>query len=275
MTRTPDSLPPALLDDLTLLLQTHRFGRTAEFHAALDSTNRRVLEWGRIGAPDGALVVADHQTAGRGRFGRQWVDEPGQNLLFSVLIRANGPHEGLGLIGLAAAVAVAETLAPLTSPLRPTLKWPNDVLLAGRKTCGILPEALVTAGAAEIALGIGLNVNQGEFPGEVAGRATSLMLATGRPVERAPLLAEMLAQLEEWTDRALSDGRSKVVAAFTERMAVGTEISVSASGRIVSGTVHGIADDGALELRVGDEIRRYHAGEATSRAKRSTEPPGP
>ncbi|MDX1531042.1 MAG: biotin--[acetyl-CoA-carboxylase] ligase, partial [Rhodothermales bacterium] len=186
-----------LLADLQPLLRTCRFGRPARGFRSLPSTNAEALTWAADGAAEGALVVAEAQTAGRGRLGRTWEAAPGRNLLVSLVLRPALPPERLGLVPLAAGLAVAEAVEAAVPPLCPRLKWPNDLLLGGRKACGVLLEGR-TGGRAPsaVALGIGLNVNQTAFPDALAERATSLHLEAGRPVERAALLAALLERLE-------------------------------------------------------------------------------
>lgn len=252
-----------MLDELSSLLTTRRFGRTAEAYVSIGSTNRRALDWAEAGAPEGALVVAEHQTAGRGRHGRSWTDAPGHNLLFSLVLRPPLPADRLGLLSLAAALAVAETVAPWVGPVRPTLKWPNDVLLEGRKTCGLLVEARL--GTTPVAvLGVGLNVNQTAFPPELAERATSLALVAGRPLLRVGLLAALLAHLEARYDELLADGGEAARRDFEERMArADGPVTLHANGRTVTGHLEGLAPDGGLRLRTPDGLRTFHAGEVS------------
>jgi len=143
--------------------------------------------------PEGATVVTDHQTAGRGRLGRVWEDVPARSLLFSVLLRPDAPMALWPELSLIAGEAVAAALRTETG-VDATLRHPNDVVVAGRKLVGVLPEA----SSGRVVLGIGVNVNQrtGELPAETAKPPTSLRLELGREVERAPLLAAILHELE-------------------------------------------------------------------------------
>lgn len=161
----------------------------------LPTTMARAAELGEAGAPEGATVVAEEQTAGRGRLGRTWVAPPGTGLLVSVLLRPALAPADLWLVASLAGVALVEAVEELAAkaPLHPRagLKWPNDLLLDGRKAAGLLAEAGIHGGRLGwVALGIGANVNQSpeDFPPEVAGAATSVALATGAPVDRAGLL---------------------------------------------------------------------------------------
>jgi BirA family biotin operon repressor/biotin-[acetyl-CoA-carboxylase] ligase len=272
-------MPLALTDDVRPLLETERFGRAMKGFEAVDSTNARAADWARQGGAEGSVVVTDYQTAGRGRHGRRWTAPKGQNLLFSVVLRPALPADRLGLVTVAAGVAVAEAVEAFVSPHRAAIKWPNDVLLEGRKTCGMLLESSVApddgggASAPVVVLGVGLNVNQTDFPEALADTATSLRLTTGRPVPRAPLLARLLGRLEARYDRvagdaAGADGPGAVRQAFQERLdrlGETATLRVAGTDRRLQGTVAGIAEDGGLRLDTGDGVQTVHAGEVTSR----------
>ncbi len=255
-----------LAADLAPLLRTERFGRAVRAFDACGSTNTEAKAWARGGAPEGALVTAEHQTAGRGRLGRTWSDAAGQNLLCSVVLRPDLPPDRLGLVTLAGGLAVADAVAEWTAPAEPAIKWPNDVLLDGRKCCGMLLEADLGA-APFVVLGIGLNVNQTDFPAGIADRATSLRLEVGRVVPRVPLLARLLERLEHWADR-LGDGAA-VRRAFEDRMAGRGEAAVAhvAGGRALDGRIEGVGEGGALLLRAGGTLHTLHAGEVTFSAR--------
>ncbi|MEP0546227.1 MAG: biotin--[acetyl-CoA-carboxylase] ligase [Rhodothermales bacterium] len=258
-----------LADDLADILETERFGRSVRSSAACPSTNAEAAAWARAGAPEGALVLTDHQTAGRGRLGRTWDDAPGQNLLLSVVLRPALPPTQLGLVTLAGGLAVADAVAPWTAPVEPRIKWPNDVLLSGRKCCGMLLESSLGP-APFVVLGIGLNVNQDAFPDSIADRATSLRLEAGRLVPREAVLARLLARLEYWTDRLARGDAPAVRQAFVERMIGRGEparLHVAVDGEPLEGIVDGIDPTGALRLRTADGLRVVHAGDVTFRTK--------
>ena len=190
--------------------------------------------------PEGAVAVAEHQTRGRGRSGRSWEDEPGRSLLFSVLLR---PGEGtLPQLSLVTALATAEALQA-ASGVSASLKWPNDVLLDGRKVAGILLEA--SEGA--VIAGVGVNVNQdaGDLPAETRFPATSLFLASGHAYDRGAILVGILAGLETayatWTEWGLEQlvGRIEALNALA-----GTRVRVG--DRV--GTAGQIARDGRLTV---------------------------
>lgn len=169
---------------------TRAWAPAARFFEVCDSTNRIAWEWAEEGAPEGCLVVADQQTAGRGRVGRSWFSVPGGSLLLSVVLRPQLPGEYLGLVGIAAGVAVARALGQVGVGAR--LKWPNDVVLGGRKVAGVLAESRSGPGGFVI-LGVGINVAMPseQIPPELRDEATSLA-AEGARVNRVELLVAFL-----------------------------------------------------------------------------------
>lgn len=258
----------SLTTDLPPLLRTGRFGRSLRWHAETGSTNADAAAWAADSAPEGAVVGTDHQTAGRGRYGRAWSDAHGLNLLLSVVLRPTLPADRLGLVPLAAGVAVAETLATWTTPAEPRLKWPNDVLLDGNKVAGLLLEGSFSLRTdPTLVLGLGLNVNQTDFPPEIAERATSLALEVGRPLPRAPLLADLLLALERRYDALLCGEAAALCADFESRMVGrGREATIAfAGGRDapLRGTLLGVTHTGALRLATTDGPRTLLAGEVT------------
>lgn len=260
----PDSLP--LLNALGPLLRTNHFGKAAAGYAVADSTNTLAATWASAQAPTGALIVAESQTAGRGRLGRTWHAQPGHNLLFSVVLRPQITPDRYGLLTLAASVAVAEVLSSYASLQPVAIKWPNDVLVDGRKCCGMLLETARATPPAVI-LGIGLNVNQTDFPSELQTRATSLRLTTGEIIPRAPLLADLLLALETWLAHTESPDGQRLILQTYERHLAGRGTSVTFrltdSATPLQGTLAGIAQDGALLLQDGPNLRTFHAGEIT------------
>ena len=224
-----------------------RLGAPRVHHRRTDSTNARGRELAAAGAPHGTLITAGEQTAGRGRQGRTWSAPPGRALLMSLVLR-----EWPRLLPLAAALAVADVAREAT-----TIKWPNDVLLDGRKLAGILVEGRSQEGW--MVLGIGLNValRPDDFPSELRDTAATL----GRdPAEVEPALQELLGALDEW----LSVPHDDVVVAFRARDALaGREVSW-ADG---SGVAEGIDGDGRLLVRAGDELVTLDAGEVHLRGQ--------
>lgn len=261
----------ALVDDVQERLATDRFGQVMRGFETVSSTNTAAAEWAREGAAEGRVVVTEYQSAGRGRHGRTWDAQKGQNLMFSVVLRPTLDADRLGLLTVAASVAVAEAIDEFVSPHQAVLKWPNDVLLEGRKTCGMLLESSIsgTQAAEAVVLGVGLNVNQTQFPDALADTATSLRLTTGRPVPRAPLFARLLERLESRYDAVQSEREGAVRKAFHDRLVSLHEqasFRVPGTDRTISGTVQGITETGALRLRTPDGPQTVHAGDVTTRS---------
>jgi BirA family biotin operon repressor/biotin-[acetyl-CoA-carboxylase] ligase len=180
-----DSLAP----DRVLPLLTGRFGKSYRYAESTTSTQRML----RPGDPEGSVAVADEQTAGRGRLGRSWHAPAGTALLFSTLLVPAVDPSRLPELSLVAGAAVAEAITDV-SGLQPEIEFPNDVLIGGRKVAGILAES----SEGRVVLGIGVNTNQeeAELPPDAQTEPTSLRLQLGRPVDRAELLAAILARLE-------------------------------------------------------------------------------
>lgn len=228
--------------------------------------------WAARGAPHGAAVVAETQTAGRGRHGRSWHDVPGASLMLSLVLRPRLAPERLGLVGLAAGLAVAEAAEALG--VRAALKWPNDVLAPdadGRraKLAGVLAEAswAGTPGSGPspvVILGIGLNVEQTAFPPDL--RATSLRIASGRSVTRLDPLAPFLDALADRLAQAEAAPARLRAAVEARLVGLGAPCTVGFPGTDrppLEGTALGLAPDGALRIATPDGERTVHAGEVT------------
>jgi BirA family biotin operon repressor/biotin-[acetyl-CoA-carboxylase] ligase len=236
----------------------------------VDSTQASAFALAAACAEDRTVVVADYQAAGRGRHGRRWEAAPGQSLLATILVRPRLPVVQWPAYSLATAVAVAETLAR-TAALAPRLKWPNDVLIAGRKIAGILLESRPSgaAGPAAIAVGIGLNLAQRAFPAGLAARATSVVIEAGREIPRDAMLAALLPAFDEWRARLERDGMAPVRARWLALAdTIGRRVSIDG----VSGVAVDLDPDGALVLEGAGGRHRVTAGEAveeTQHAARS------
>ncbi|MCS6927435.1 MAG: biotin--[acetyl-CoA-carboxylase] ligase, partial [Candidatus Binatia bacterium] len=161
-------------------LRTRFLGRPLHIFPTLDSTNTYAARLARDGAPEGTVVIADMQTGGKGRLGRTWVSPPHVNLYLSVILRPPVSIAAAPSLNLLAGVAVAETIASVCG-LRPSIKWPNDVLVNDKKVCGILAEMQVSASTlCAVILGIGVNINAplSAFPEELRDKASSLLLVS-------------------------------------------------------------------------------------------------
>lgn len=225
------------------------------------STQAIAFELAERGAPDRTVVVADHQTAGRGRRGRIWHDAPGQNLLVSILARPQLAWRCLPTLSFAAAAAVGEALETVAG-LRARLKWPNDVVVNGRKIAGILLESR-PAETPVVVVGVGVNVAQASFPSGIAARATSIALETDRAIDREALLQALLDAFDRWRGRLEREG----FAALREHwLALSATIGQHVTVDEVSGRAVDLDLDGALVLEDGAARRRVIAGEISAAA---------
>jgi BirA family biotin operon repressor/biotin-[acetyl-CoA-carboxylase] ligase len=263
----PTAAPaPLAVDDLRRARAAGRFGGTLHYFESTDSTNTVAQRLARDGATEGAVVVADTQTKGRGRLGRTWISPPFCNLYLSIVLRPPVAIPEAPRLGLVVGLATAETVAEWTSGA--ALKWPNDVLVAGRKVAGILMEMdaeddrirSVIAG-----IGVNLNMTADDLPADLRDKATSLSVAVGAPIDRVAFAARLLSQLEARYDQCMRHGFATLRPLWDRLSCLqGRQVEVDDGDRRYGGVVCGLADDGALRLRdsAGQEIR-VAAGEVT------------
>ncbi|WP_208029184.1 biotin--[acetyl-CoA-carboxylase] ligase [Rhabdothermincola sediminis] len=243
--------------------------------AETTSTNADLLREAAAGAPEGVVLVADHQTAGRGRLGRSWESPPGASLLLSVLLRPalkpSQAHLVASAVGLSAVTACQQV-----ADIELRLKWPNDLLVdldgVERKAGGILAESIIEHDVLEaVVVGLGLNVNWPEtIPEELAGIATALNLVTGREVDREDLLVALLRELDSWCAQLEhEEGRDLLRATYLARSAtVGREVRVERPGGTLEGRAVDVTADGhlvvehetgsAIEITAGDVVHLRH-----------------
>lgn len=254
------------------------FSTPPEWHATLGSTNDECLALAARGAPEGSVVVADRQTAGRGRQGRPWVSPPGMGLYASLLLRPPREACELTLLPLLAGVAAAEALRAVAG-CEAVLKWPNDVLVGGKKVAGILAEAEFSAadGAADavVVLGLGVNVTTpaSALPRRTLYPATSLLMETGRSVDRAMLLAEWRARVAHWYGLWRGGDTATLRARWGELDALrGQAVQVAGAGGVdVRGVGEGVDESGALLVRGADgALTPVVAGDVLRAMRRSS-----
>jgi BirA family transcriptional regulator, biotin operon repressor / biotin---[acetyl-CoA-carboxylase] ligase len=240
-------------------LQTSVLGQECSYVAMLASTNTTVRALGQQGSPEGTIVVADAQSAGRGQADRVWISPPARNIYLSVLLRPLLAPSQAPLLSLMAAVAVVDTLRQ--EGVASGIKWPNDVLIHRRKVAGILTEMeTYREGVRFVVVGVGINVNmtQAEIErhlGAVAHTATSLHVALGHEVQREGLLATLLGRLEHWYDVFRAHGELALQAAWEARSLMGgLRISVRTADAAHEGIAEGIDPAGRLVLRRDDGI---------------------
>jgi BirA family biotin operon repressor/biotin-[acetyl-CoA-carboxylase] ligase len=236
----------------------------------VDSTQTTAFALAADGAEDRTVVVADYQASGRGRRGRTWEASPGQSLLCTILVRPRLAMAQWPAYSLVAAVAVAETLAR-TAALAARLKWPNDVLIAGRKIAGILLESRVVGEVptAVVGVGIGINLAQRAFPAALAARATSVAIETGRTLARDTMLAALLEAFDAWRARLEGEGMAPVRARWLALAdTIGRRVSIDG----VSGVAVDLDPDGALVLEGAGRRHRVMAGEVLEEAEHAARP---
>ena len=261
---TPPALGEAvpthsLFPRLAARLPIGRMGRAFYAFRTIASTQDELRRLAEAGAPEGTLVVADHQTRGRGRRGRWWRDEPGANLLLSLLFRPDIPAAQAPQLSLLAALASTDALGAATG-LGIGVRWPNDLQVRERKVGGILAEAqAVGERVSHISLGIGINVNQTRFPADLSRPATSLALEAGQALDREALLEGLLASLDRWYARYRREGFLPVRDGW-RRASVTLGHPVDGGG--VSGIAEDLDEDGALLVLTPEGVRvRLVAGE--------------
>jgi len=245
---------------------THLNPKVLRFES-LPSTNTELSRLATEGAAEGVSVVADEQTAGRGRLQRAWSSPKGAGLYFSILLRPQIAVNYWPLITMMAAVAVYDALGEACR-MQADIKWPNDLLSGERKICGILAEAIETPAGRAVIVGIGINLTEAAYPSELKDVATSIEEATGRPADREAILTRLLRWLTHWYSLLNeSAGPESIVNAWTNRSsyAFGKLVQVSNGDDVWQGTTCGIERDGALRLRTAnEEIKLVRAGDVHS-----------
>jgi BirA family biotin operon repressor/biotin-[acetyl-CoA-carboxylase] ligase len=255
--RTPDILVPQLLSHR---LHGTAFARRIYHFFKVDSTNTVAMHLGEEGEPHGAVVLAEEQTAGRGRAGRSWISEKSAGIHCTVLLRpaispAHAPLLTL-VAGLAARDAAAEEL-----DMVPDIRWPNDLLVGGRKFSGILTEMHAEPDRMHYAvIGIGINVNQTKMPAELADMATSLRMASGKIHSRLELLIRLLRYLDRYYNQFLSEGADPILHRFAEVSSYfrGKRVRITTATETFTGTTAGLEPSGVLRV-VRDDGRGTEA----------------
>lgn len=247
----PDILTPT---ELSSGLRTGRIGHRIISVDETDSTNLLAFRMAEEGAEDGAVVIADSQTGGKGRLGRRWESPKGVNLYCSVILRPAMPPVRAPQLTFISAVAVARTVESVTR-LRPQIKWPNDILVNGLKVAGLLNEMSSETDTIHfVVLGIGVNLNmkRDQFPEGLRHPASSLLLESGTCVSRVEFTRTLLTALDALYDDYLEHGFSPIKEEWLSRsMVMGRRVRVVSGNDATEGIVCGIDDDGALLLQRG------------------------
>ncbi|MBP6964725.1 MAG: biotin--[acetyl-CoA-carboxylase] ligase [Armatimonadetes bacterium] len=221
----------------------HRFDSVA-------STNDLAARMAGDGAPEGTVVAADEQSAGRGRLGRRWISPPDSGLYLSIVLRPQIPADSHWQLAFVCSLAVAEAVRAATG-LAAQTKWPNDVLLNGRKVAGVLVERCRAADGAVIA-GIGINVNTADWPAEIAESATSILLESLEAASRPEIERAVLDALDARYEALKSEGFSPILDAWRGLdCTVGREVEVRAADGVVRGVAAAVSESGSLIVRSG------------------------
>jgi len=245
--KVPDILTP---DMLRQRLKGSLFGKRIYHFFKVDSTNRVALELGHGGEPEGAVVLAEEQTAGRGRAGHLWHSERAAGIYVTLLLRPRLAPVQAPLLTMMAGLSAHAAIQAQTG-LVVDLKWPNDLLIGGKKAGGILTEMHAEPGLVRfVIVGIGLNVNQEKFPGELGATATSLRAETGRPQSRLEMVVRLLREFESDYNRFLKDGAASTIERFTavSSYARGKKVRVTNGKESFLGTTAGLGPEGLLQV---------------------------
>ena len=268
-----DPLPTALAEAFAAAgARLSPLGDRLIFFNTIGSTSDVALALAVGGNAEGAVVIADEQTAGRGRLGRRWFSPPGSGLYVSTVLQpstARGDAQrATSLLTLAAGLALAEAIEAVTS-LRVDIKWPNDLLVARRKLGGILAEAVgverlaAQRGIASVVLGYGINIRSTAYPPDLRDRATSLETALGRPIDRAAMCVETVAAVSRRYRDLLAGRFDAILDGWRDRApeSRGVRVTWSTPSGPRSGVTAGIDDRGALLVRVGADLETIVGGE--------------
>jgi len=250
--------------DIQSYLTTKLFGRNLIYLSTVDSTNQKAKLLIKEGVVSGTVVIADEQTAGRGRLNRNWLSEPGKNLLFSVIIKPTIANEQIGVISLYAGLAVAKAIEEALQ-IKPVCKWPNDLLLGEKKFCGILSEAIFEDNElVGVVVGIGINVNQLNFPEEIREKATSLQRELGKEINRFELLNFVLNKMEYYYNKIQKGSINLIIKEWVHYTKMfGQNISVKQNKEEIRGIALRLAEDGGLIISTAKGELKVLAGDVT------------
>lgn len=247
-------------------LEAEVIGKKFIYKDLLDSTNTYAFRLALGGEPEGTCVIAETQKTGKGRLGRKWFSPVGKNLYISVVLRPAIPPSGVYPITFLSSLAVYDTIKALTD-VEPILKWPNDVLIAGKKICGTLLELSTEADMVRfVVVGIGFNINMDDqdIDEEIKGKATSLFLQTKKPFERAQVCGILLTNLEQYYNIFSKKGSEEICLIWEDRAKIrGKYLEITQMGKSYKGISEGIDKDGAMLLSVDGKTKKIIAGDVS------------
>ena len=245
-------------------LGTQWAGREIVYFKEIDSTNRYAKKLAAEGAAHGTMVLADTQTAGRGRRGHSWISPAGSSISMTLILRPDVPPAQVAKISLLTALATANAIRRVTG-LDARIKWPNDIVAGGRKVCGMLMEMDATPEkVASVVAGVGINVHHTQFPEEIAHSASSLDLLAGRRISRSVIVRAFLQEYE----RVWALGDEAMMRAYRERSAtIGQRVQVIGLNGTYTGTAEGVTDSGSLLVRADEDggVREVLAADVSVR----------
>jgi len=260
------SMPDLLLPEiLAPLLRGTIFSEKLHHFYKIGSTNTAAMAAAADGAPEGSVFLAEEQTAGRGRGAHTWQSARSVGIYCSVVLRPVLPPSDVLVMALAAGLAVRAAIENVDARVSPDLKWPNDVLVSGKKVCGILTEMNAEATRVRyIVAGIGINVNQSNFPEELRDEATSLRLSTRSEWSRVELAAALLKSLDREYRLLVEqkDARRSILERFSEQSSWvrGMRVRIDDNGSSLEGTTEGLDDRGFLQLRTTRGLQMILSG---------------
>jgi BirA family biotin operon repressor/biotin-[acetyl-CoA-carboxylase] ligase len=259
------AIPDLLLPGMLLPLLRGTIFSSVSHYYKIGSTNDIAMEFAAEDAPEGSVFLAEQQTAGRGRGAREWHSEQAAGIYCSVILRPELPPSEILVLSLAVALAVYDSVQQVDARVIPDLKWPNDLLLGGKKFCGILAEmnAEITR-VRYMVVGIGINVNQSHFPQDLQTSATSLRIETGTEWSRLDLCAALLKSLDREYAQIMQDSgaRESILRRFQERssMARGRQVEVADGRCMFAGITDGLDERGFLKVRTAQRVRTILSG---------------
>lgn len=262
-------MPSYNKDSISTGLNTRLIGNKIHFFETLPSTNEKLYKLALSGAKEGSVVIADSQSAGKGRLGRRWFSPEGKNIYTSALVRPDMPASEAPRLTLVCAVALHETIAGfISNNIEFGIKWPNDLLTRSRKCAGILTEMKNKRQAVDfVVVGIGINVNlkQSDIPADLRHIATSLQIETGKESSREAIIQKLYFNIEKWYKEYLQNGFAPIAKAWNNYSIInGKQIKTSASSSVDAqkGIAMGVNNDGELLIDTGSAgIKTITCGE--------------
>lgn len=269
----PDKL---LVEEVKVKLSTEEIGKEILFYSQLNSTNVRAKELVRKGYESGTVVLAEEQTAGKGRMGRKWFSPPGKGLWFSIILRPDISPVKSPFLTIVASLAVAGTIEKIIKTYYEQkkfilkIKWPNDVLLNNKKVAGILSELSADMDQIKYAIvGIGINVNQDSFPEDLDQVATSIKKCIGKNIKRVNLIQEILNRFEKFYFKLVKGQEDQLITLWKNNLnMVGEKVIIFSDNRTYEGIVYDISSRGELLLKDGNgDIHTFWAGDVSLQTK--------